>query len=140
MNKNIRLFLATCLPTLLISFFSSCKSPETPKAPPYIPPTISKVELQGALVYKDPGAAYGYFQFTGTVVNSGNVKARLVRIYITVYDGSGNTLATEWNFVDLPDMDVGAISGLTVIFADSGRAMRKVINPDKSTYKIEWDQ
>lgn len=133
-----RLFLP--LPAIFVFALASCSSPETPKAPPYVPPVISKVELQGALIYKDPGMYAGYFQFTGTVINSGNVKARLVRIYITVYDGSGNKLTTTWNFVDVPDMDVGATSGFTVVFIDPDRAMRKVINPDKATSKIEWDQ
>ena len=69
------------------------------------PETVAKVELSGGLQYSEEGPLY---IVSGNLRNTGTAEARLVRMYVTLKDGTGRVLDQAWAFSDIPDIDPGA--------------------------------
>jgi len=96
---------------------------------------IAKAEVikVSSPIYKDRGEPG--FEYSGVVKNVGNKSVMYVKIYVYLYDSTGNLLSAEWFAADKSPLEPNEQSPWSGTFPDEDRKIRKKL--DKSRTKIE---
>lgn len=113
------------------------KDGETEKSCTLIVKSAANVIMTEGPKWKEDEWTFSYF---GIVKNIGNKEASYVKVYIYLYDSSGDLIDYDYTYVDKIHLDPDESSPWEESWWDDDKAIRKKINKSKTKYEIEWSE
>ena len=87
--------------------------------------------------YKEDDWTFTYF---GRVKNFGQWKADFAKVYIYLYNSSGNLIDQDYGYVDDTELSPGEASPWEVSWWDDDKKIRKKIDKSRTEYEIQWNE